>query len=101
MSMLPEWGLMGHSEGAIVATMAASGSDAVRFVVWLAGSTVPGTEILYEQSAAIARASGVIEERIEWNTDFQRRLFAAVEAGEDFGTYREELGVALREGSAR
>ena len=89
-------GLVGHSEGAIVATVAASRSNAVRFVVWLAGSTVPGTEILYEQSAAIARASGVSEDRIEWNTDFQRRLFAAVEAGEDLDAYREELGIALR-----
>ena len=90
-------GLAGHSEGAIVAAVAASRSDAVRFVVWLAGSTVPGTEILYEQASAIARASDVSEDRIEWNTDFQRRLFAAVEAGEDLDAYREELGVALRE----
>lgn len=90
-------GLVGHSEGAVAATLAASRSDAVRFVVWLAGSTVPGTEILYEQSAAIARASGVSEGRLEWNTDFQRRLFAAVQAGEDLDAYREELGVALRE----
>ncbi len=91
-------GLVGHSEGAIVAAVAASRSGTVRFVVWLAGSTVPGTEVLYEQSAAIARASGVSEDRIERNTDFQRRLFAAVEAGEDLDAYREELGVALREG---
>ncbi|MDE2943453.1 MAG: alpha/beta fold hydrolase [Gemmatimonadota bacterium] len=91
-------GLVGHSEGAIVAPLAASRSDAVRFAVLLAGSTVPGTEILYEQSAAIQRASGVPEDRIEWNTDFQRRLFAALEAGEDLETYREELGAAIREG---
>jgi len=91
-------GLLGHSEGAIVAPLAASRSDAVRFAVLLAGSTVPGTEILYEQSAAIQRVSGVPEDRIEWNTDFQRRLFAALEAGEDLEAYREELRVAIREG---
>ena len=91
-------GLLGHSEGAVVAPLAASRSDAVRFVVLLAGSTVPGTEILYEQSAAIARASGAPEDRIAWNTEFQRRLFAAMEAGEDLDGFREELGVAIREG---
>ncbi|MDE2662672.1 MAG: alpha/beta fold hydrolase [Gemmatimonadota bacterium] len=91
-------GLLGHSEGAIVAPIAASRSEAVRFAVLLAGSTVPGTEILYEQSAAIQRASGVPEDRIEWNTDFQRRLFAALDAGEDLEAYREELGAAIREG---
>ena len=91
-------GLVGHSEGGIVAPLAASRSDAVRFVVLLAGSTVPGTEILYVQSAAIQRTSGVPEDRIEWNTGFQRRLFAALEAGEDLEAYREELGSAIREG---
>ncbi len=93
-------GLVGHSEGAIVAPLAASRSDAVRFVVLLAGSTVPGTEILYVQSAAIQRAGGVPEDRIEWNTDFQRRLFAALEAGDGLDPFREELGAALREGIA-
>lgn len=91
-------GLVGHSEGAVVAALAASRSEAVRFAVMLAGSTVPGTEILYVQSAAIQRASGVPEDRIEWNTDFQRRLFAALEAGEDLEAHREELGAAIREG---
>ena len=91
-------GLLGHSEGAIVAPLAASRSEAVRFAVLLAGSTVPGTEILYEQSAAIQRVSGLPEDRIVWNTDFQRRLFAAVEAEEDLDAYREELGAAIREG---
>ena len=91
-------GFVGHSEGAVVASLAASRSEAVRFAVLLAGSTVPGTEILYEQSAAIQRVSGVPEDRIEWNTDFQRRLFAALEAGEGLEAYREELGAAIREG---
>ena len=91
-------GLVGHSEGGIVAPIAASRSEAVRFAVLLAGSTVPGTEILYEQSAAIQRASGVPEDRIAWNTDFQRRLFAALEAGEGLEAYREELGAEIREG---
>lgn len=91
-------GLVGHSEGGIVAPIAASRSEAVRFAVLLAGSTVPGTEILYEQSAAIQRASGVPEDRIAWNTDFQRRLFAALEAGESLEAYREELGAEIREG---
>ena len=91
-------GLVGHSEGGIVAPMAASRSEAVRFAVLLAGSTVPGTEILYEQSAAIQRASGVSEDRIAWNTDFQRRLFAALEAGESLEAYRDELGAEIREG---
>ena len=68
-------GLVGHSEGAAVASLAASRSDAVRFAVLLGGTSVPGAEVMYEQ-------------------------FAAMEASEDLEPYREELGVAIREESA-
>ena len=85
-------GLVGHSEGAAVASLAASRSDAVRFAVLLAGTSVPGAEVMYEQSAAIARAAGASEEQIAWTADFQRRLFAAMETSEDLEPYREELG---------
>ena len=94
-------GLVGHSEGAAVASLAASRSDAVRFAVLLAGTSVPGAEVMSEQSAAIARAAGASEEQIAWTADFQRRLFAAMEASEDLEPYREELGVAIRNGIDR
>ena len=67
----------------------------------LAGTSVPGAEVMYEQSAAIARAAGASEEQIAWTADFQRRLFAAMEASEDLEPYREELGVAIRNGIDR
>ena len=94
-------GLVGHSEGAAVASLAASRSDAVGFAVLLAGTSVPGAEVMYEQSAAIARAAGASEEQIAWTADFQPRLFAAMEASEDLEPYREELGVAIRNGLDR
>ena len=89
-------GLVGHSEGAVVAPVAASRSDAVRFVVLLAGTSVPGAEIIYEQAAALSRAAGAREEDIVWATGFQRRLFAAMEAGEDLDAHREEFAAQIR-----
>ena len=58
-------GLVGHSEGAIVAAVAASRSSEVAFIVWLAGSTVSGAEILRMQAAGIARGGGASPEAIE------------------------------------
>jgi uncharacterized protein len=51
-------GLIGHSEGAITAAIAASKSPHVAFIVWMAGSAMPGAEILQMQAAALARAGG-------------------------------------------
>jgi pimeloyl-ACP methyl ester carboxylesterase len=51
-------GLIGHSEGAIVAAIAAAKSADVSFIVWMAGSAVPGADILQMQAAAMPRAAG-------------------------------------------
>src|SRR6185503_16917555 len=54
-------GLLGHSEGAATAAIAASRSSKIAFVVWMAGSAVSGAEILQMQAASIARAGGASE----------------------------------------
>ncbi len=84
-------GLVGHSEGGVVAPLAATRSERVAFAVLMAGTSVTGAEIIYEQSAAIARAAGAAEGDIEWTTAFQRRLFAAIEADEELDPLRREL----------
>ena len=40
-------GLIGHSEGGLIAPLAASQSADVAFIVLLAGTGLPGEEILY------------------------------------------------------
>lgn len=58
-------GLLGHSEGAIVAAIAASRSTDIAFIVWMAGSAVPGGEILRMQAASLARAAGATESAVD------------------------------------
>ncbi len=94
-------GLIGHSEGAVVAPLVASRSDGVAFLVLLAGTSVTGAEVIYEQSALIARAQGVPEADIARQMDFQRRMFAALAAGEDLAPLREELTGLIRAGIER
>jgi hypothetical protein len=85
-------GLMGHSEGGIVAPIAASQSDDIAFMVLMAGTSVTGAEIIFEQSALIARTAGASETDIERQSALQRRVFAVVRAGEGW----DELSAALR-----
>lgn len=54
-------GLIGHSEGGLIAPMVAADSPDVAYVVLLAGTGVPGDQILYRQNALIARAMGAGE----------------------------------------
>lgn len=51
-------GLIGHSEGGLIAPMAAAKSNDVAFIVLLAGTGVNGREVLDAQSAAIMKAEG-------------------------------------------
>lgn len=51
-------GLIGHSEGGMIAPLAASRSDDVAFIVLLAGTGVTGEEILSRQGELAAAAMG-------------------------------------------
>jgi len=74
-------GLIGHSEGGIIAPLVASRSDDVAFVIMLAGPGVPGDEILYLQTKLIARAAGVDEQALAGVLEAHRELTAAVKSG--------------------
>lgn len=54
-------GLIGHSEGGIIAPMVAAADKKIAFIVSLAGPGLPGHELLLLQKAEIERASGVPE----------------------------------------
>ncbi len=55
-------GLIGHSEGGIVAPMVAGRRSDVAFAILLAGTGVNGREILLSQGQLILKAQGVIDE---------------------------------------
>jgi len=66
--------------------------------VLLAGTSVTGEEIIYEQSRLIARADGSSQNHIADQRRFQRRMFDALKKGEDLDRFRDQLAVAIREG---
>ncbi len=55
-------GLIGHSEGGLIAPMvAAKAENGIAFIVMLAGPGVPGDQVLIEQGAAVIKAAGMGE----------------------------------------
>jgi uncharacterized protein len=58
-------GLMGHSEGGIIAPMVASNSKDISFIVLLAGTGIPGDRLLLLQEDLIFKASGMSDEKLQ------------------------------------
>jgi fermentation-respiration switch protein FrsA (DUF1100 family) len=71
-------GLMGHSEGGIIAPMVASHSKDVAFIVMLAGTGVRGDKILLYQQEVIARASGSPEAAIQKTKEMNTKAFEMI-----------------------
>ena len=58
-------GLIGHSEGGMIAPMVATEIEDIALIVLLAGPGVPGSKILLDQNEDILRARGASEQSIE------------------------------------
>jgi dipeptidyl aminopeptidase/acylaminoacyl peptidase len=84
-------GLCGHSEGGIVAPLAAAKSDEVAFVICISGTGYPGLDILLKQSELIARANGEPEEKIRTDLDRTRRLVSMINEGRSEKEIKEKL----------
>lgn len=76
-------GLVGHSEGGLIAPIVAARSDDVAFIVLLAGPGLTGEEILYLQAELILRASGASEIVIDGNRAIQRAMFRVAKEEDD------------------
>lgn len=70
-----EIGIIGHSEGGLIAPIIASRNPQVAFIVMLAGPGVPGDQIILEQIRLIDQAAGVSKEKIDNALKAEEELF--------------------------
>lgn len=71
-------GLIGHSEGGIIAPMAAVRSEDIAFIVMMGGPGLTGEEILYLQSELMLISEGVSDDVIAKEREMQSRIFDVV-----------------------
>jgi pimeloyl-ACP methyl ester carboxylesterase len=76
-------GLIGHSEGGIIAPIVAARSSDVAFIVLMAGTGVNLEQVLYLQGQAILKASGVSAGTLKRQREMQEILFAVVKEEPD------------------
>jgi uncharacterized protein len=88
-------GIIGHSEGGIIAPMIASVQPEVRFLVLLAGSGVIGSDLLLMQNAAILNASGATEDQIKKANEVNQTIYEIVATESNNEKAAEKIGKIL------
>ncbi|HLK54214.1 MAG TPA: alpha/beta fold hydrolase, partial [Candidatus Angelobacter sp.] len=76
-------GLIGHSEGGVIAPMVAARNHNVAFIVMMAGTGVPGDAVIAEQTKLILEASGVSNAAAEKQGATQLEILTLVKQEKD------------------
>ena len=88
-------GLIGHSEGGIIAPMVATEIEDIALIVLLAGPGVPGSKILLDQNEDILRANGAPEQYIETWLTYLSRVFEILQDYPDDAVAKEKIKEAF------
>ncbi len=76
-------GLIGHSEGGLIAPMVAAQNADVAFIVLMAGTGLTGEEILYLQGSLILKAGGASVEQLAKQRATQEIIFKVLKEEKD------------------
>ncbi len=90
-------GLIGHSEGGLIAPILASGSPGIAFIVSLAGPGVSGAEIIERQAADIGRLSGIDQKEIDESAAVNKKLFGILKNEPDNNVASEKMMAYYKE----
>jgi fermentation-respiration switch protein FrsA (DUF1100 family) len=84
-------GLIGHSEGGLIAPMVAARNHDVAFIVMMAGTGVNGEEILVEQGRLISEAAGMSHEKAVQDAADEREMLELVKSEKDETVLEKKL----------
>ena len=68
-------GLIGHSEGGMIAPMVSLKNKNVKFLVLMAGPGVPTTDLLQKQSYDLAKAAGATDDVLKTNELINKKIY--------------------------
>ena len=90
-------GLVGHSEGGIVAPVVANRTDGVAFVVLLAAPAAPPGETLAAQQVEFFEDSGATAEEVEQFRALQQLVFRAVATGQGWDEVEATMRILVQQ----
>ncbi len=89
-------GLIGHSEGGLIAPIVASSNYEIAFIVSLAGTGVKGEEIIHRQNSDISKAMGMGEKEIKEAIATNKKLFAVLKKEPDNDKAEEKINAVYK-----
>jgi len=84
-------GIAGHSEGGLIAPLAASQNKNVDFAVLIAGTGIPGDSVLCLQGSLIEKASGYSEDALAFLNNWRRDIIHVVETESDMDVIASKI----------
>jgi uncharacterized protein len=84
-------GLVGHSEGGVIAPMIAARNKDVAFIVMMAGTGVPGDQVLIAQGEAIQIANGKSPAEAAKDAAKEREILTLVETEKDNAVLEQKV----------
>lgn len=90
-------GLIGHSEGGIIAALAASNSEDIAFIVSMAGPGVNLEDLFIAQILNNLKLEGVEEENLKLHEEWRRKAYAIVKEPIDSAAAAKKLWDAYAE----
>ncbi len=92
-------GLIGHSEGGIIAPMLAAKSKDISFIVLLAGTGISGSELLLLQQELIGRAYGQSDSILEKTKSVNKEAFNIILKSENNESLKSDLSEYIKQTS--
>lgn len=86
-------GLLGHSEGGMIAPIVASKDKTINFIVLLAAPGIPCDQLLLEQSYLIGKASGMSEEELNKTKAINLSAYNLIKSEKSDAEVKKELEV--------
>lgn len=84
-------GIIGHSEGGMVAQMVAAADTQVRMIVLLASPGVPISELMLKQTEMTLRQSGISEEEIKVSVELNKKFYHVILTQADNYVAKKEI----------
>lgn len=91
-------GLIGHSEGGLIAPLVATKTNDVAFIVLLAGPGIVGEQILYEQGMLLGKAAGLSYDQALQNKKMQETIFSILKTETDSAKRTDDLQRTISNG---
>lgn len=84
-------GLIGHSEGGMIAPIVAAKDKSIAFIVLMAGPGVPCDELLVEQAYLIGKSQGLSEVELEQAKKLNQSIYAIVKSEKSTEEVKAEI----------